>query len=160
VLRQLFADKSVTRAPIERDRLVLDFSGAEIEPSEPAATAFILRVLQHPAADTGSARRGIDIHPAQFHGIRRCPLKAEHANQAAAQGRHPKPAAMLGIVGLDPINLIGQRALDIGFESVAQIRRAEQPVDFNDQLADARTIGIPERADLKLHAAHGLSHPT
>jgi len=28
---------------------------------------------------------------------------------------------MLAIVGLNPINLVDQRALDIGFESVAQI---------------------------------------
>lgn len=98
---------------------------------------------QHPAANTGSARRGIDIHPAQFHGIRRCPIKAEHANQAIEQGCDPK-AAVVGAVGVDPINLIDQRALDIGFESVGQIGWAEQPVDFNEQLTDARTIGIPK----------------
>jgi hypothetical protein len=121
VLRQLFANKSVTRAPIERDRLGLDFGGAELKPFDPATATFSLRVLQHSAADSDPARGGIDIHATQFHSIRRCTLQAECANQAAAQRRHPKLAAMLAIVGLNPINLVDQRALDIGFESVAQI---------------------------------------
>ena len=40
---------------------------------------------------------------------------------------------MLAIVVLNPVNLVGQRALDIGFESVAQIGWAEQPVYCNDR---------------------------
>jgi hypothetical protein len=67
---------------------------------------------------------------------------------------------MFGIVGLNPVNLVGQRALDIGFESVAQFGWAKQPVDFNEELAHARTVGIPERAYLKRCAAHCFSQAT
>jgi hypothetical protein len=64
---------------------------------------------------------------------------------------------MLAIVGLHPIDLVGQRALDIGFEGVAQIRWAEQPVHFDNKLAHARTISVPKRADFELTAAHRFS---
>src|SRR6516165_12112498 len=102
----------------------------------------------------------IDIHATQFHSISRCTLQAEGANQAATQGRHPKSATMLAIVVLNPVNLIGQRALDIGFESVAQIGWAEQPVYCNDEFAHARTVRVAKRADFELAAAQRSSRAT
>jgi hypothetical protein len=156
VLRQLFADKSVTRTPIECDRLVLDFGGAELKPYDPAAATFSLRVLQHSAADGDPACGGIDIHATQFHSIIRCTLQAEGANQSATQGRHSKPDAMLAIVVLNPVNLVGQRAFDIGFESVAQIGWAEQPVYCNDEFAHARTVRVGETGGFRAYRCSTL----
>jgi hypothetical protein len=41
---------------------------------------------------------------------------------------------VLAIIGVNPIDLLGQGSLDIGVEGIAEVRRGEKPIS-----SDART---------------------
>src|ERR1700738_720596 len=68
---------------------------------------------RHSASANRSINRAIpggrvDIHATQFHGVGRCPFKAEHADDLLLPERDPKTAASLTIVSGDAIHFLGQ----------------------------------------------------
>ena len=74
-------------------------------------------------------------------------FEAESADHFVALDGNPKTAIPLGIVGRNTIDFFPQRTLNIRLKGVAEVGRAEKPVDSDEQLPDLSGIVLRERAD-------------
>ena len=91
-----------------------------------------------PKAHTPSIR--CDVHPAQFHRIRRDAFESEHAGEMpVADGDHEAPIA-LGVIRLDAIDLLGERPFDIALERVVHAVWRKRSVHRDEQRPHPRVV--------------------
>jgi hypothetical protein len=103
--------------------------------------------LEHPASDTPSSDRRINVHAPQFHCVIGGAFQTECADHFVARDGNPKRAIPLAVIRRYTIDFFRQRMFDIYLKGVAEMGRAEKSVDSNEQLPDVSGIVLGKRAD-------------
>jgi hypothetical protein len=79
-------------------------------------------------------------------------LQTKGSDDQVAAVRHPEATFPGAVIDVDPVDLLGQRARDVGLESVAKVRRRQQAVDGDEQRPHLRGVGLNKWADADLGA--------
>jgi hypothetical protein len=86
--------------------------------SKPSALCF--GEEEHRASNSTPPSRWIDVHPAQFHRFRTCPLQTEHPDDfVGSLCDDPEATATLAVIRGNPRHFFDQRSGDISLEHIA-----------------------------------------
>jgi hypothetical protein len=61
--------------------------------------------------------------------------------------RHPETAVALAVIRGNPVNLLSQCTLDVGFKGIAEDRWTKEPVDHDEEFSHLGSIIVRKRAN-------------